>query len=514
MLLSSALSIALLIHSPQEILERMRAAQSGLESLKARVEQVKSYPQLGIEDPIEKGFLYFAPGKMRLEIREPEVRILLVKDGKYVLYQPRIRQAISGKVDGQGTKGLFPGLLTGSSESFRELEKSYDPSDLGEEDLSGPEGPPSDVPREIGSPGLLSGDRSVHRRCAPPSGAAEMRRSEPQRDHPDARGHRARRSPREKRLRGGHSRRRRENRAGEGRMKMLAIALLLAAPEAGTVAGWNRVVDLTEARIARELSSTTGFLASDFLPPAERDRVSRAFEAGEVFTTRLPVEVEIPGGMAHHWLGAVLVPDGEVQDLVRWLQEYDEHDERFDDVEDSRLLSRDGDRFEIFLKLRRKKIVTVHYATKHEVVYRSHGPGRYSSASRATRIAELEDAGTRDEREKPPGEDRGFLWRLNSYWRFQQVRGGVVVECESLSLSRGVPTAVRWIVAPYLNSVPRESLLSTLLPIREHGLSAKKHLRTSLELSLEQGVPADGLGKRKPVGDDRSEVVLFLPHER
>lgn len=137
MLLSSALSIALLIHSPQEILERMRAAQSGLESLKARVEQVKSYPQLGIEDPIEKGFLYFAPGKMRLEIREPEVRILLVKDGKYVLYQPRIRQAISGKVDGQGTKGLFPGLLTGSSESFRELEKSYDPSDLGEEDLAG-----------------------------------------------------------------------------------------------------------------------------------------------------------------------------------------------------------------------------------------------------------------------------------------------------------------------------------------------------------------------------------------
>jgi outer membrane lipoprotein-sorting protein len=137
MLVSSVLTLALLNPSPEAILERMRAAQAGLESLKARLEQVKSYPQLGIEDPVEKGFLYFQGGKMRLEIREPELRILVVKDGKYVLYQPRIRQAITGKVDGRGTKGLFPGLLTGSPESFRELGKSYSASDMGEEDFDG-----------------------------------------------------------------------------------------------------------------------------------------------------------------------------------------------------------------------------------------------------------------------------------------------------------------------------------------------------------------------------------------
>ena len=135
MILSSILLIALVSDSPEQVLERMRMAQAGLETLKARLEQVKSYPQLGIEDPVEKGFLYFEPGKMRLEIQEPEVRILVVKDGKYVLYQPRIRQAISGKVEGQGTKGLFPGLLTGSPESFRELEESYSASDRGEETL-------------------------------------------------------------------------------------------------------------------------------------------------------------------------------------------------------------------------------------------------------------------------------------------------------------------------------------------------------------------------------------------
>jgi hypothetical protein len=252
-------------------------------------------------------------------------------------------------------------------------------------------------------------------------------------------------------------------------MRALALALLLAAPGEETLTSWERAVELTESRISRELQSKAGFLATDFLPRARRQDAARAFERGELFTAKLPVGVDVRGGMAHHWLGAVFVPDADVEELVRWLQEYDEHQNRFDDVEASRLLSREGERFEVFLRLRRKKIVTVHYATEHEVVYRAHGSGRYSSVSRARRIAELENAGTRDEREKPPGTDRGYLWRLHSYWRFQEVRGGVVVECESLSLSRGVPAAVRWLVAPYLDSVPRESLSSTLLPIRDRG---------------------------------------------
>ena len=145
---------------------------------------------------------------------------------------------------------------------------------------------------------------------------------------------------------------------------MVAVVLLLAAPRGETIAAWERAVGLTESRISRELASSAGFLATDFLPRAEREAVSRAFEAGEVFTAKLPVAVEVPGGMAHHWLGAVFVPDVDVEELVRWLQEYDDHGERFEEVEDSRLLSREGDKFEIFLRLRRKKIVTVRYATE------------------------------------------------------------------------------------------------------------------------------------------------------
>ena len=94
--------------------------------------------------------------------------------------------------------------------------------------------------------------------------------------------------------------------------------------------------------------------------------------------------------------------------------------------------------------------------------------GKASSRSEATRIAELDDPGKDREREKKPGvEDRGYLWRLNSYWRFKQVPEGVVVECESISLSRTIPIAFRWVVKPFINSVPRESLEAALRPMRE-----------------------------------------------
>jgi len=82
-------------------------------------------------------------------------------------------------------------------------------------------------------------------------------------------------------------------------------------------------------------------------------------------------------------------------------------------------------------------------------------------------IAELADAGTASEKEKPVGDDSGFFWRLNSYWRFKQENGGVFIECESISLSRSIPFGFGWLVKGYVESVPRESLEGTLTSIRQ-----------------------------------------------
>ncbi|HSF18977.1 MAG TPA: hypothetical protein VLK65_25855 [Vicinamibacteria bacterium] len=253
----------------------------------------------------------------------------------------------------------------------------------------------------------------------------------------------------------------------------IAASVDAATLDRETLRAFDHYVELTERRIEDELGSRSGFLVQDFLPPAQAAEARRVMSEGNVYTAKLVTtdgdgrSIEVPDGMVHHWVGGVFVPGVRLDELVRWIQDYDEQHRYFDEVEASRLVSHDGDEFCIYLRLRRKKIVTVYYNTEHTVRYRRHGEGRVSSQSHSTRIAEIAAAGTEAEREKSISEDRGFLWRLNSYWRFKEEDGGVLVECESVSLSRSVPLGFRWIVGRYLDSVPRESLRATLAPIRD-----------------------------------------------
>ncbi len=136
--------------------------------------------------------------------------------------------------------------------------------------------------------------------------------------------------------------------------------------------------------------------------------------------------------------------------------------EHYAEVKASRLLDRNGDTLRVFMKLERDAtVMTVTYNTEHAVEYRRYGT-RATSRSISTKIAEVADAGKPTEREKRAGDDHGFLWRLNAYWRFEQVGDGVLIECESVTLSRSVPLLVRPLVGPIANRIARESLERTL----------------------------------------------------
>jgi hypothetical protein len=238
-----------------------------------------------------------------------------------------------------------------------------------------------------------------------------------------------------------------------------------------TLAAWEQYRALTEARIAKELSSSEGFLVRDFLPAAEAARIRSRIASG-VATLKMRTlneegaEIKVPDGLIHHWYGSLLVAGAKLGDVVAWVQDYGRHQDYFEEVEESRLLNHSGQVFDIFLRLRRKKVITVHYNTDHEVTFQRLDSNRVASQSIATRIAEIENAGDRNERERPVGDDHGYLWRLNAYWRYEQVESGVVVECESISLSRDIPLAMRWLVKPFITSVPRDSLEAALLPLR------------------------------------------------
>ena len=240
-----------------------------------------------------------------------------------------------------------------------------------------------------------------------------------------------------------------------------------------TIQAWNEYVLLTENRIGEELYSDDGFLVQEFQAPTEARADRGAVLSGQILVRKMNTmtpggkDITVPGGMIHHWRGVVFIPGVTLDGVLAVVQNPDADDHEQEDVLESRVLTREGDSLRIFLKLVRSKIITVTYNTEHLVRYRRHAAGQVSGRTIATRIAELADAGTPDEREKRPGRDRGFLWRLNSYWRYQEVEGGVLVECESLTLSRSMPALISLFVRPLVEGVARESMDRTLRSMRE-----------------------------------------------
>jgi len=269
-------------------------------------------------------------------------------------------------------------------------------------------------------------------------------------------------------------------------LRISAVVLLTAGAipaeelRPATVQAWNRYLAWADAKVQRELADPKRFLIEDFLPLAEKQAIRRQFIKDAAVVRRMTgvvppgVRFEVPDGEIHHWWGGIFVPKARLPALLEFLKDYEHHAGRFSDIEKSRLLEHQGNWYRFYFRLKRTKaIVTAYYNTEQECAYCDHGPGRVSSRSNATRIAEIDNPGTSAERELPPGNDRGFLWRLVSWWRFEETPQGVIVECESASLSRGIPTFVKFIpgVASYIRSTPRESLESVLLSIRAHAPS-------------------------------------------
>ena len=149
------------------------------------------------------------------------------------------------------------------------------------------------------------------------------------------------------------------------------------------------------------------------------------------------------------------------------------------------MLERTPDGLRLYLKLQKSKLVTVVYNTEHLVRYEKHSADQESSSSIATKIAELEHPSKSNEREKPEGKDSGYLWRMNSYWRYQQVDGGVIVECESMTLSRSIPILFEYIVRPMIKGTAQESLHRTLDSMRTRMIRAYRNPSESTEFGTQ-----------------------------
>lgn len=178
--------------------------------------------------------------------------------------------------------------------------------------------------------------------------------------------------------------------------------------------------------------------------------------------------VQVPSGLIHDWIGAMFLPGATVAGILARIQDYDHYPKMYrPEVMASKLIARRGDDFQIYLRVLKKKIITVVLDTDHDVHYFRVDGARWGCRSYTTRTAEVDDAGKPNEKVKPPDTGYGFLWRLYSYWRFEERDGGAYAECRAISLTRDIPTVLKWIIEPMVRSLPKDTLIHTLKSTRD-----------------------------------------------
>jgi hypothetical protein len=262
------------------------------------------------------------------------------------------------------------------------------------------------------------------------------------------------------------------------RALILFFSVLLTAGSAGaaeltqkTLAVFDRYVSSAEQRIAREVAQPRTFLWADALAGSRKGDVLRRLQSGEIIVEHLHLDgrQEMPDALLHHWFGIVFIPGAHVRDAVALMEDYDRHSTVFaPNIARSRVLEHRGDWFKVFLRFSMKKMISVTLNTEHNAQFTIVGADRAYSALHSTRIAEVEDAGTPSEHELAPGTGHGFMWRLNTYWRFLERDNGTYVQCESITLSRDVPFGLGWLIKPFVTEVPRDSLSFMLDRIRRN----------------------------------------------
>jgi hypothetical protein len=201
---------------------------------------------------------------------------------------------------------------------------------------------------------------------------------------------------------------------------------------------------------------------------ASPDRLARA-RKGEVMiepTLGRP-ETKIPDGLVHDWVGCVFIPGATLDRTLALVQDYDNHKNVYQpELVESKILRHDGNDYLVYMRLLKKKVITVALDAETEVHYTRIDRAHAKSRSFTTKVAEVENAGKRNEHALPPGTGHGFLWRLDSFWRFEERDGGTYVECDAISLTRDVPAGLGWIIDPIIRNLPRESLANTLRATR------------------------------------------------
>ncbi|MFZ1940391.1 MAG: hypothetical protein WBA18_06535 [Terracidiphilus sp.] len=240
---------------------------------------------------------------------------------------------------------------------------------------------------------------------------------------------------------------------------LLSVTLLEGAElKQNTVQAWDNYIRGVKASEAERNAGSRPFLWVDESPDAER-RV----RSGELVITDLDPR-KVPQGMIHHWVGDMFVPNVSLDQVMRVLNSYQLYSEMYQPlIRKASVVERDGDAVELdVLAVQKAFSVTAAVETDEEIQTARPSSNRVCITADSVRINEIADYGEPSEHVFPEGRRPGYVWRALIVQRLEQRDGGVYVELETISLSRGIPVEVRWLIRPLTNDLPRKMMTGLL----------------------------------------------------
>jgi hypothetical protein len=251
------------------------------------------------------------------------------------------------------------------------------------------------------------------------------------------------------------------------------------APEQAK-AGFQSYIASLETRFDAQNASRENYLWID-RQPQRREAVRK----GEIRVQQINAP-QVDEGTIEDWIGGAFLPGVTLDQVLKVDQDYANYAKYYaPEIVQVRLISHQGNHFQVFYRVKKDKIITVVLDTVHNIDFLPLSNDRYSVRSRSANVREVRNAGLPDEEVLPQGEGLGFLWTMNSYWRVEQRDGGVYVECEVVTLARSIPFGMGALLRPTIESFASESLENTLRAKRRAVLGRVnvQHSGDAMELS-------------------------------
>jgi hypothetical protein len=244
-----------------------------------------------------------------------------------------------------------------------------------------------------------------------------------------------------------------------------APRLLMGEPTPAAVSAFNTYSNALVSRLVQQHRSPNAFLApADSDPRSEETRLRQ----GELIIQQIqnqltPSSSDLSGALLHHWRGTAFTPGAKAADFERLMRDFNSYPQHFaPQVLQARVITQSGDSMQASMRIRQRHVITVVMDTAYDITFGQLDVQHGYSISQSTRIAEIDLPGTPAERTLNSSEEHGFLWRLNTYWSYEQRDGGLYLQIEAVSLTRSIPRGLGWAIRPYVESIPRESLEFTL----------------------------------------------------